>query len=249
MSAAETDVSTALTSKFFNIINGGAPSQTTFLSLVDVGYPFSDEDLVFLEPGTGLAQHPDQARAFSVLVDAIPSAVGRWNATNNPIGSAYRNVWLQLAEVPRVRLTRDQQDQLDEARKKIEELGEGYVKYREIYQGALRDVIEWENIVPRPPDYLSELQKRKDAMDNAYQDWIDVGDKNEYETQSAIKAHLTSLGYDKIITDLRGQYDGVLKTHFDSSSSMFSIQKTLFLKILKRSSLFVVCNLFISSFD
>jgi hypothetical protein len=100
MSVAERDVNNALTSKFFNIINGGAPVQTTFLSIINGGYPYSEDDLVFLQPGTGLTEHPDQARAFSVQVNAIPSAVGRWEPSSSQIGSAYRNIWLQLAEVP-----------------------------------------------------------------------------------------------------------------------------------------------------
>jgi hypothetical protein len=89
-------------------------------------------------------------------------------------------------------LTREQEEAKEQAEKRLGELREGYKKYRTEYQLAQSHLLDWENKVPRPPDYIPELQRRKAAMDNAYQDWVDLGNKEEYETQLAIKRHLES---------------------------------------------------------
>jgi hypothetical protein len=202
-------VGDALTNKFLTLFkNSGTAAVNSYLSIIDGGYPYGPSDLKWL--ANFPPQEPNDinaAAAFASQVDRIPAGVGRWVPGAAQISSPYRSLFLQNAETPSVKLTPEQQADLDEAEKTLKSDYHDYTQYRNTYQQAAEAVQELMLKVHRPSDYMQQLSKLRTSMNNAKTDWENLGNKDEVETALATKNHLQGLGYDQIITNLRDQYD------------------------------------------
>lgn len=218
MSNGNLDVGNALLAKFYAVLTAGGVAPGAFLSYVDGGYPYSSDDLTFLTEG--VAAHPDQAASFAAQVNAIPSAIGTWAATSRSLATAYFD-WLQVVQVPQVTLTSDQSSQLTAAQTQTQALYTNYKTYRQAWQQASDAVYALMHTTPRPADYMQQLRTKQEALQNALQDWEQLGQKSAYERSDAIVQQLTSAGYDGIVADLRNRYQSVSSLNQTSAGSNF----------------------------
>jgi hypothetical protein len=222
----QTDVINALASKVYNLFNGGPPSDPAtdvFISFVNGGYPYSPDDLSFLEPGvlTPGAQPKihDKAKFFATQMNRIPSNIGNWKPTAGSLTQPYDNAFLRNAIVPNNDPTPEQKKRYDDAVATMHNLRSDYTTYRGIYRNAKDDLTTLQSIPvdQRPADYPAQLRHKQDALNDSFQDWQDLGYKDEYENAESVKKSIATLGYTKLKTDIENQYDAIRDQFKDSN--------------------------------
>jgi hypothetical protein len=206
--------------KIYKVLTTGGIPKSTFVSYIDGGYAVTDTELSFLKEN-GLALYPDSAKAFSTIVNRIPSGIGTYDPTARTIEQMYRSVWLRLAEVPQVILTKQQQHALKQAKTVVKAYYTTYQTYQTAYQNKSNAVSTILLEAKRGPGYEAKLRQAKQAQEKALQDWEIRGHRGPVEAAIATVNRLQSLGYQGILEDLENTFDNYKSSFTDSDGNNF----------------------------
>ncbi|MGC7931410.1 hypothetical protein ACP3VS_22725 [Lysinibacillus sp. VIII_CA] len=212
------NVMDALNEKFYQVMSGKNLPSNTYLSIIDGGYLLSEKELAFLED---YQHNMDEAYRFSALVNRLPATVSNWIPTGSSLAHVYRREFLELATFPSITLDPEQEKVLAEAKKFISVHRNDYRKYELAVEKAQSDINELNNLEPRPADYTSRLYDLTNALNNANDDWKDLGYKNEFEKYRRLRDTFESAGLSGWKDHLKELYDNLYNTNKNSQGSPF----------------------------
>lgn len=221
------NAATALTSKLNQVITGGSGvPRGSFISFVPGGMILDPAKMGWatkVAPYVG-NQDADDAYAFSKLVNKIPGSTGMWSSTDADLGRTYREVFLNNADVPRVKLDAAHQAEYDAAKRYIEDEDKSYAynTARQNWEFANTNFLLASYAPRSDPNYFPTLlQARRDAA-TALMAWQTKGFKAEYERNFAVAQHYGELGLLNAIQSLKNDYDNFIALNATSTGTRFA---------------------------
>jgi hypothetical protein len=206
------DTATALTNKLTEVLTAGdSVPAGSFISLVGGGRPISQEDVEWAKtdpPYNGTAE-ASAAKRFTQTANTIPIAVGSWFDSTSNIDTLYRTFWLEQAHVSDVALTDAQKKERDDAKKFTKDNYQDYHKRQQAWRAANTALQVAVRASRDDPNYLNNLDQARANLNDALDDWVVNGSKNEYENANTTYQYYTRVGLKGALIAFKKEYDDI----------------------------------------
>jgi hypothetical protein len=212
---------TALSNKLYQVITGGlGVPPRSFISFVGGGIALDSDHMSWSlkEPPYAGDVDADNAAAFANLVDTIPDS-GPWTAGTANMGKAYRDVWLNNAQVPDLPLTPAQKKEIEDNQGIVDQFNDDYSLYREDWQNK-NMIYQLATLAQHDASYFQNLLLARKDVTTALTAWQTKGHKASFEHANAIVQHYSEMGFLTAIQRLKDDYDGVLNTNTTSTAAL-----------------------------
>ncbi|MBS4189475.1 hypothetical protein KHA94_04485 [Bacillus sp. FJAT-49705] len=209
---ANNETMNSLMSKiFFTFTNEDTtPSDIPFFTFPSPGLAISAEDLTFNDPNN--PTHKNRHYGFSQLVNNIPNPIGFWSTSSSKVWDIYEKA-ITNVQLTRSELSANERQQVEDCRNFIRSNKSTYDQYQAIYTLANKKYTTLYNAANAPnadpqtiSDWNTNGESLKQERDEAKNDWITLGFKNEYEEKIGILKLLTGRGPGIIYNNLRQDF-------------------------------------------